>query len=164
MNLIAIIVAALTPMATGFIWYNPKVFGYIWMEVSGTTEEKIKGANMAVIFGLTFVFSLLFAFGTSQLVIHQNHFYSLLINEPGFGEEGSEVQAMITSFMESYGSNFRTFKHGLFHGLLSGIFLVLPIVAVNALFERKSWKYIWINSGFWIVNMMIMGAIICGWT
>jgi hypothetical protein len=164
MNFIAILVAAIIPLVLGFIWYNPKVFGTAWMEASGMTEEKANGANMTLIFGLSFLFSIFFAFGTSQLVIHQNHFYSILINEPGFSEDGSELQNMINAFMGQYGNNFRTYKHGLFHGLLSGIMLILPMVAINALFERKSWKYIWINSGYWILSMMLMGSIISGWT
>lgn len=31
------------------------------------------------------------------------------------------------------------------------------------MFERKSWKFIFINSGYWIVNLTIMGGIICAW-
>ena len=67
------------------------------------------------------------------------------------------------AFMDDYGSSFRTFKHGALHGLLAGLFLVLPIVGTNGLFERKSWKYILINTGYWTVALIIMGAIICGW-
>ena len=50
-NFLALLVAALSTLVVGFIWYNPKVFGTIWMKESGMTEEKMKGANMAMIFG-----------------------------------------------------------------------------------------------------------------
>ncbi len=63
--------------------------------------------------------------------------------------------------MEQYGTNFRTFKHGAFHGAIGGIMLALPIVGTNALFERKGVKYIAINAGFWIISMALMGGIIC---
>jgi len=56
-NFYAVLVAALSSFVVGFIWYNPKVFGTIWMKESGMTEEKAKNGNMAKIFGLTFVFS-----------------------------------------------------------------------------------------------------------
>ena len=49
---------------------------------------------------------------------------------------------------------------------ISSIFLdlvVLPITAINSLFEQKSWKYILVTSGYWMVSLTIMGAIICGW-
>ena len=67
------------------------------------------------------------------------------------------------AFMADYGNAFRTYKHGALHGILAGIFVALPIIGTNALFERKRAKYILINSGYWIVTMGIMGAIICGW-
>jgi len=41
--------------------------------------------------------------------------------------------------------------------------VALPIIGTNALFERKSAKYIFINAGYWIVTLGVMGAIICGW-
>lgn len=163
MNFIAILVAAVVPTVVGFIWYNPKVFGTVWMKESGVTEEKMKNANMAKIFILSFIFSFMFAMGATQLVIHQNHFHSVIIDEPGYGEEGSDIQIYADTFMDKYGGNFRTFKHGMAHGFLSGIFILLPIIATNALFERRSWKYIFINLGYWVVTLMIVGGIVCGW-
>lgn len=44
-NFLALLVAAISTLVVGFIWYNPKVFGTIWMKESGMTEEKMKGAN-----------------------------------------------------------------------------------------------------------------------
>jgi hypothetical protein len=63
--------------------------------------------------------------------------------------------------MDTHGNNFRTFKHGLLHGSMSGILFVLPILAINAMFERKGFKYIAINAGYWIICLAIMGGIIC---
>ena len=67
------------------------------------------------------------------------------------------------AFMADYGDAFRTFKHGALHGFMSGVFLALPIISINGLFEQKSWKYIAIQAGYWIVLMTIMGSIVCGW-
>lgn len=153
--------AALAPMVMGFIWYNPKVLGTAWMKASGITEEKMKGANMALIFGVSYLLSFFLALSINFMVIHQFHLQSILINEPGFSEAGSEVNNLMASFLEKYGSNFRTFKHGSFHGILSGLFLALPILGTNALFERKGFKYIAINCGYWIITMGLMGGIIC---
>ena len=156
-NFIAIIVAALVPLIVGFIWYNPKVFGNAWMQASGMTEEQIKGGNMAKIFGLSLLFAFLLAFMLPTLVNHQMAAVSLT---------GGEVENALPSFqafMDDYGDAFRTFKHGVLHGVLAGIFIALPILGTNALFERKSAKYILINSGYWIVTLGIMGGIICGW-
>ena len=34
----------------------------------------------------------------------------------------------------------------------------------NALFERKGFRYIAVNAGYWILTLMIMGGIICQFT
>ena len=70
MNFIAILVAALVPMVLGFIWYHPKVFGTVWMQLTGMTEEKAQQGNMFLKFGLSFVFSFLLAFVLNELVVH----------------------------------------------------------------------------------------------
>ena len=163
MNWLAIIVAALVPTFVGFIWYNPKVLGTAWMQAAGMTEEKIKGTNMGVIFGVSLVLSVLLALYTQFLTIHQMHVGSILMDEPGFGDPNSEVGAFMADFMSKYGNNFRTFSHGLVHGILAGIFFVLPVLGTNALFERKGWKYILINVGYWTVTLGLMGGILCGW-
>ena len=161
MNWIIILVTALVPMVTGFIWYNPKTLGTAWMQAAGVTEEKTKSANMGLIYGLSILFSLMLAMAINSMVIHQNHMYSTLLNEPGFGDPNSEIGMYISSFMEKYGNNFRTFKHGALHGFLGGLFFAFPILATNAMFERKGWKYIWINTGYWTLTITIMGGILC---
>lgn len=156
-----VFIAALVPLVVGFFWYNPKVFGTIWMNASGMTEEKAKGANMLVVFGLTYLFSVMIGTVMLMLTIHQIHVGSIFANEPGFQDPNSEVGLMLKDFMSKYGSNFRTFKHGAFHGVFSAILFALPIIGVNALFERKGFKYIAVNAGYWIVALGIMGGVIC---
>ena len=118
---------------------------------------------MALVFGLTFLFSFFVAMAMNFMVIHQMHLASVLMNETGFGKPGSEIDLFLSDFIQKYGNNFRTFKHGAFHGTIGGIMLALPIIGVNALFERKGFKYIAINAGFWIVCFALMGGIICAW-
>jgi hypothetical protein len=65
--------------------------------------------------------------------------------------------------MADYGMTFRTFKHGALHGFITGMLFLFPVLAINALFERKSWKYIIINSAYWLLCVTIMGGIVCGW-
>lgn len=162
-NWIAVLVAALVPTVVGFIWYHPKVFGTAWMKAAGMTEEKMKGGNMALIFGLAFVLSFLASMFLQSMVIHQTHIYSALMSESGFGDPNSEIGVYIADFMSKYGDNFRTFKHGALHGGLAGFFLILPILGTNALFERKGFRYIAVNTGYWIVTLALMGGIICAW-
>lgn len=163
LNFLVVFLTALTPILTGFLWYNPKTFGNIWMQAAGVTPEQGKKMNMALVFGLTYVFGIMMSMILYSMVIHQTHIYSVLLNTEGFGKEGSDIMNYIEEFMGKYGDNYRTFKHGALHGTLVGIFLVTPVMAVNALFEMKGFKYIAVNAGFWILNLMIMGGIICAY-
>lgn len=156
-NFLAILVAAIAPILLGFFWYNPKLFGNVWMREAEMTEEKMKSGNMVVIFGVTLVLSFLLAFFIQTLTIHQMGAFSLMGGDPTLAKPSYEA------FMADYGNAFRTFKHGALHGVLAGIFLFFPVIAINAMFERKSWKYILINAGYWIVSLAIMGALVCGW-
>ena len=158
-NFLAVLVAALSSFVVGFIWYNPKVFGTIWMKEAGFTQEQSEKGNMLKIFGLTFVYSLMIAFMMPALVIHQMGALSM-IGGPTFVET---AKPSYLAFMADYGDAFRTFKHGALHGFMSGLFLALPIISINGLFEQKSWKYMAIQAGYWIVIMTIMGSIVCGW-
>lgn len=152
----AILIAAVAALVIGAVWYNPKVFGNAWMRESGMTEEKMKGGNMAIIFGLALVFAAMLALFLSQMTNHQWGALSLVGGDP------ETAEASYAAFMADYGTKFRTYKHGAFHGVLAGIFIVLPILGTNALFERKSAKYILINVGYWTVTLAVMGAILCG--
>lgn len=162
-SIFIVIASAFIPLLVGFIYYNPKVLGAVWMNATGLTEEKMKGANMLVIFGVSLLLSFLMSFFLFGLVVHQTDIFSLLINEKGFGEEGSEVMNTIKSFMNAYGNNFRTFKHGALHGTLVGVFIIFPMITTNAMFERKSFKYSLINSGYWIISLALMGGTLCQW-
>jgi Protein of unknown function (DUF1761) len=165
LNWKAILAAAFVNFIVGFLWYNPKTFGNVWMKECGLTEESIKGANMMKVFGFSFLFAIMLSIALNPMVIHQMHLYSICMNQIEGTDQTAKAlaEADINSFMGKYGQEFRTFKHGAFHGLIFGVFLVLPLIGTNALFERKSWKYIFINAGYWTVSLMLMGGIISAW-
>lgn len=158
-NLLAVLAAALSSFVVGFIWYNPKVFGTIWMKEAGLTQEQAEKGNMLKIFGLTFVYAFMLAFMLQNLVIHQTGALGM-IGGPMMIENAKPTYS---AFMADYADAFRSFKHGALHGFMSGIFLALPIISINGLFEQKSWKYMAIQAGYWTMIMTIMGAILCGW-
>lgn len=47
-------------------------------------------------------------------------------------------------------------------GFLAGVW-TFGAIAIHSLFELKSWRYIFINGGYSIVSLTIMGAIIGLW-
>ncbi len=72
-NWLAILVAAIVPMALGALWYSPMLFAKQWMKLIGKTEEEIKKAssNPAAMYGVTFIATLVMAYIMDHL-IHNN--------------------------------------------------------------------------------------------
>jgi len=52
---------------------------------------------------------------------------------------------------------------GATYGFLTGFGWVMMGIGVTALFELKSWSYIFINGGYWVVNLTVMGLILGSW-
>jgi hypothetical protein len=61
-NILAVIAAALATFVLGGLWYSPALFGRAWQREAGVTDEQMRTSNKALIFGLTFVLSLIAAF------------------------------------------------------------------------------------------------------
>ena len=160
MNFYILFLAALIPTVVGFVWYGP-IFGNAWMKEMGFTKESLEGTNMLKVLVLSYVFSLLLAFFLQFIVIHQMGVFQTLINEPGFNEQTGEAFTYFQNFASTYGDRFRSFGHGAIHGVMAGLFFVLPILGTIAMFEKKSAKYVAINAGYWMVTLAIMGGLIC---
>lgn len=161
MNFLVIALSALVPLVTGFIWYNPKVFGTAWIKATGLTEEQLKSGNFPLILGISFIFSLMLSTMLYGIVIHQAVLQSIVAGDPDLQDPNSALSIMLKDFMAKYGNNFRTFKHGVLHGVIAGLFFALPVLGINALFERKGFQYIAIHTGYWVLTLGLMGGIIC---
>tara|TARA_R110000737_G_scaffold52607_1_gene73964 strand:- start:300 stop:791 length:492 start_codon:yes stop_codon:yes gene_type:complete len=153
-----VFVAALIPFLLGALWYGP-LFGKPWMKVNGFTEEYLKKGNMAVIFGVSYLFCAMFSMMLSAYTIHQTSVYGLMM--PEIQEAGSTIQTDMIDFMNKYGDRHRTFSHGAVHGLLFAIFIALPMIGVNSLFERRGWKYTMIHWGYWAVSAILICGLLC---
>jgi hypothetical protein len=153
-NFLAVVVAAASSLVTGMIWYNPKVFGNAWMRESRTAMPE-KKPNMAVMFIATFVYAFFIAFTLQFLVIHQWGAMSAAVPDIKAPE--------YLAYVEKFGNTYRTFKHGMLHGAMSGLFFALPVIGVGALYEQRSFKYTLIAGGYWVLTCMIMGGIVCAW-
>lgn len=58
-NWLAVVVSTVVAFAIGGAWYSRTMFGSIWLEEVGLTEEAVNNANMPVTFGGTFVLQFL---------------------------------------------------------------------------------------------------------
>lgn len=142
-NLIAFIAAGLMPMIMGFIYYHPKVMGTMWMDANGLTNESIGKGPKPVMYLLSTVMSFLLAF-----------FFWGWVTGAGAtsGSQWAEGE-----------HNFVSFKHGAFHGLAFMIMVLAPIFITNAIFEKRSFRWAFVNIGYWGLCAIIMNGILSAW-
>ncbi|HET7708812.1 MAG TPA: DUF1761 domain-containing protein [Sphingomicrobium sp.] len=58
---LAVALCAISSLVLGGIWYSPALFGKVWQQAAGLSDDTLKSGNMAKIFGLTLVLSLIAA-------------------------------------------------------------------------------------------------------
>jgi hypothetical protein len=165
-NWIVVLGCSVIPLIVGFVWYSKLLFGNAWMKAAGMSLADATKINMPKVAVISIFLGALMATSMMVWTIHQMSFYSILGSDADqalLKNPSSELSVYVTDFMNKYGKNFRTFKHGAFHGVIGGLFLALPIISMNALFEGKGFKYIAIHTGFWVVCMALIGGIICQW-
>lgn len=155
-NYLANVVAALSTLVVGAIYYNPKVLGTVWMKANNLTEEQVNASNPLKTYGLTIVFSLILAFLiVPSLVVHQLGAMALV--------DWNNSDPALVEFFKVHGTKHLNYGHGALHGAITGILFIFPLTAINGLFGQRSWKAIFIDAGYWTICLALMGAIICGW-
>lgn len=65
-NIWATIVAGISSFVLGGLWYSPVLFGKKWIKESGFEESQ--AGHPAKVFGISFIFSLIAAFGFAFLL------------------------------------------------------------------------------------------------
>lgn len=135
LNWLAILVAAISSMIVGFIWYSPLLFAKPWMREMGyDPNDKAKTLEMQKSAGPSyagsFVASLISAF-TLALILHGLHAEDL-----HFGLMAS------------------------FHIWLG---FVATVQFTGALFAKQSMKLFAINTGYQLVCYLVMGVILVAW-
>lgn len=138
-NYLAVIVAALVPMAIGFVWYGP-LFNKLWIAEMGWSAEEV-AAGMAKMkkdgwktYSIQAVASLVMAY----VLAHSLVFASTYLNANG-------VSA------------------GLMAGFWNWLGFIAPVALGAVLWEGKSWKLWCINVGYYLVALLIMGLILSLW-
>ena len=136
LNLLAILVAAISTMVLGFLWYSPVLFAKPWMREMGydpndkaKIEQMQKSAGPAY-FG-SFVASLISAFVLALF------FHWMRVGSLHFG--------LMTAFHVWLG-------------------FVATVQFTNALFQKQSMTLFAINTGYQLVCYLAMGAILAAWT
>ena len=131
-NYLAVLVAAISSMILGAIWYGP-LFMKAWMKQVGMTAKDLKKRKKK---------------GSAKQMI--GAFIMALV-----------MAGVLAAFIQYRGDIT------LFTGICVAFWAWLGFTATvemsRVLFERSSFKLFMINSGFNLVQLLIMGLIIAAW-
>lgn len=61
-NHLAVLVCAIANLALGALWYSPAMFYKAWKRENNLSDEVLKKANSAKMYGLSFLFSLIISY------------------------------------------------------------------------------------------------------
>jgi Protein of unknown function (DUF1761) len=158
-NWLIILSTGILPLVLGAAYYHPSLMGNALQRFSPDSPHTLGHPLKVYVFCLILGFVL--AVFMIPVVFHANHIFSL-VAMPGGGPPDPDSPALkaATEFIEQYGTNFRSFKHGVFHGVLTALFGAWPLIGITAMFERKKWQYTAIHLGYWAILFALMGGII----
>jgi hypothetical protein len=133
-NYWAVLLAGLSSMVVGSIWYAQGVFGKTWAKLAKVNMDgKVKGSEMGKLLGLTFVASLVTAYILAHVAYLSNQFFN-----------NSFLQdALTTAFWLWLG-------------------FTAARVLTHDLFESRPFKLTLMTWGNELVTVMVM-ALIIGW-
>ena len=137
-NWLAVLVAGISAFVLGGVWYSPSLFGKAWMKENNFTLDFVKKGNTAKIFGWSFVLSLIMAANLGMY----------LADSPATCPADCAQKTDLA--------------WGATAGFLSGLWPFCGL-AIVALFEQRSARYIFINGGYLLIALTLMGAIIGLW-
>ena len=73
-NYVGVVLATLSTMVVGSIWYTPKVFGNAWMKMAGLKRSEMEKNGMKPIL-ITLVVSLLTAYVLAHVAFLSNQYF-----------------------------------------------------------------------------------------
>ncbi|MCI0542311.1 DUF1761 domain-containing protein [bacterium] len=137
-NYLAVLVAAIANMVVGFLWYGP-LFGKPWADMMGlkfdSPEAKMAMQKKALpSYAASFVGALIMACVLAHLLVYSSSYMGV-----------SGVSA------------------GLSAGFWSWLGFVAPVTVGIVFWEQKPWKLWFINAGYWLVTMLVMGVVLATW-
>lgn len=68
LNYLAVLAAAVSAFVIGGVWYSPILFGKMWLKETGLSDEMLRKRSMALVFGSSFVLSLVIAFNLAAFL------------------------------------------------------------------------------------------------
>jgi Protein of unknown function (DUF1761) len=132
-NYLAVLLAALSSMVIGSIWYAQSVFGKIWAKLAKVKmDRKPAASEMTILLSLTFIASLITAYVLAHVAFLSHAF---------FKSHTFLQDALSTAFWLWLG-------------------LTAARIFVHDAFESRPWKLTVLTVGHELVTLLMMGVII----
>lgn len=131
----AVIVAAIVNMVIGFIWYSPGVFGKTWMSLMGKRMEDMKSR--------------------AEMQRSMRSAYA-----------GAFVAALITAWILARFinlANAQTMTRGAVIGFWAWLGFIATTTLGDVLFGGRPIKLYYLTNGYYLVSLIIMGALLGTW-
>lgn len=140
-NWIALVIAFVAAVVLGFIWYSPKLpTGRIWMremKFDASTKPNSKQMARGLILMIIGTFFLMFVFQHNFLAYRDSY-------------------RLDKARLDTAGL---TMADGLMGGLFTWMGFFLPVGLSSIGWENKTWSLFFVNQGYYLVNMLMIGAI-----
>ena len=132
-NIWAVLVSAVAFWALGALWYSPLLFSKRWQKEVGLSDEKLKSANMALIFGTSFLIMLLMVWALNFVInSHKPENVNL-----GMGLHYGLFTGFFFSMM-TIGINYLYQRKSIVLWLIDGVYVVLGMGIAGMILG--SWK------------------------
>ncbi len=136
-NYLAVLVAAIAGMVIGALWYSPVLFAKPWMKALGKSESDMESMRKGA--GKGYAVSMLGALVLAYVLVHFIYYVKSATGTTGLGV------GLSTGFWAWLG--FEVTSH-----------------ISSVVFEGRSIKLYYINMGYHLVELLVMGAILASWT
>lgn len=136
-NYLAVIVAAIAAMGLGFLWHGP-LFGKQWTALMGWTPESMEAAKAKGGMGKTYAIQAIGALLMAFVLSHSLVFASTYLQSSGISA-------------------------GLQAGFWNWLGFIAPVTIGVVLWEGKPWKLWFIQAGYYLVSLLVMGVILALW-
>ena len=133
-NYIAVILATLSSMVVGFVWYTPRVFGNYWMRLTGVVPQGGTMSNATRPIIVTVIVSFITAWVLAGAADISFHFY-----------EGSFL------------------ANSLFTALILWAGFTAARFVTHDQFDRRPWQLTVLNCAHELVTLLVMALIIGVW-
>lgn len=134
-NFWAVLAASVAAMILGSLWYSPLLFAKAWMRAIGKDPND---------------------------TVEMDH----MKKGAGHAYVGMFITALITAYILAHFAQYAgatTVMGGLQLGFWAWLGFIATVQLGTVLFENRSKKLYFINTGFQLVNMLAMGVILALW-